>query len=100
MTYNHATPAWSPRDHWSALTHLAGLLLAVIGTIYLLTTGYKAGGVLFAPAFGIYGASMIMLYLASTLYHWLRISEEGILALRKFDHAMIYVLMPEVYSIC
>lgn len=98
MTRNNYIWDWTPRDHWSAITHLAGLLLAVIGTICLLAAGYKAGGILFAPAFGIYGASMILLYLASTLYHWLRISEKGILVLRKFDHAMIYVLIAGSYT--
>lgn len=98
MIRNHYVWDWTARDLWSAVTHLAGLLLAVIGTIYLLPTGYKAGGILFATAFGIYGASMILLYLASTLYHWLRISEKGILALRKLDHAMIYVLIAGTYT--
>ncbi len=89
---------WTPRDHWSAITHLAGLLLAVIGTIYLLLIGYKNGGVLYLTAFAVYGISMILLYLASTLYHWLQINARGILILRKFDHSMIYVLIAGSYT--
>lgn len=98
MTHNQYAPAWSPRDPWSAITHLAGVVLAIFGTIYLLSTGYKAGIKLFTTAFAVYGASMILLYLASTLYHWLRVSEKGILALRKLDHAMIYVLIAGTYT--
>jgi hemolysin III len=41
---------------------------------------------------------MIMLYTASTLYHWLDLSERGNLRLRKFDHMMIFFLIAATYT--
>lgn len=49
-------------------------------------------------AFLVYGASLIMLYLASTLYHLLPLSQEGIARLRRLDHMMIYVLIAGTYT--
>ena len=49
-------------------------------------------------SFAIYGASMICLYLASTLYHCVNASVKGRLALRKFDHASIYFLIAGTYT--
>lgn len=41
---------------------------------------------------------MILLYTASTLYHWLPFSEKGIRRLRKFDHMMIFILIAVTYT--
>ena len=41
---------------------------------------------------------MILLYLASTIYHTLNISEKVNRRLRKFDHMMIYLLIAGTYT--
>lgn len=41
---------------------------------------------------------LFLLYLFSTLYHWLNIGEKGIRVFRKFDHMMIYVLIAASYT--
>ncbi len=83
---------------WSAITHGAGVVLAVVGTIALLRCCLQAGNLAAFVPFAIYGASMFCLYLASTLYHCLNTSVAGRLALRKFDHSSIYLLIAGSYT--
>lgn len=83
------------RDPVSALTHLAGVLLSIIGTVLLLA---KANISLDRWGLGIFGGTLICLYLASSLYHALDVSPEINLLLRKIDHLMIYVLIAGTYT--
>lgn len=84
---------------WSAITHGAGALLAVWGTILLLLRAWGLGGSGWHyVTFSIYGISMIGLYTASTLYHCINTSVGGRIALRKFDHASIYLLIAGTYT--
>ena len=53
----------------NTLTHGLGIVLAVVGTLVLLNAA-RASEAAYAPvACAVYGATMIVLYLASTLYH-------------------------------
>ena len=83
---------------WSAITHGAGILLGVIGTILLLIRAAQVGGALRLAVFAVYGLSMIGLYTASTLYHCIRNSPEGRMNLRRLDHASIYLLIAGSYT--
>ena len=46
----------------------------------------------------VYGLSMIGLYTASTLYHCVNTTVRGRLALRKYDHCSIYLLIAGSYT--
>ena len=83
---------------WSAITHGAGAVLAVIGTALLLVRSAALGKPLLFGLFAVYGLSMICLYTASTLYHCLNVSAAGRLALRKYDHCSIYLLIAGSYT--
>ena len=83
---------------WSAITHGAGAALALIGTILLLMRAAELGNWLLFVLFSVYGLSMICLYIASTLYHCLRTSVPGRIALRKYDHCSIYLLIAGSYT--
>lgn len=89
---------WPPRDPASAISHLIGFILAIIGTIVLVVRGAHTGGSLYAVAFAIFGTGMMFLYLASALYHWLNLGERGTLVLRKLDHMMIYIMIAGTYT--
>ena len=80
---------------WSAITHAAGVLFAVLGTALLLLRSHTSAQVL---SFSVYGLSMIVLYTASTLYHCLRTSVAGRRYLRKFDHSSICLLIAGSYT--
>lgn len=86
------------RDPVSALTHLAGAALSIAGLVLLILAAVKYATVRHIVSFSIFGASLVLLYTASTLYHSLRLSDRGIRMLRKLDHMMIYVLIAGTYT--
>lgn len=86
------------REPVSGLTHLAGAILSIIALILLVYYAVVYATVWHIVAFSIFGASLILLYTASSLYHLLNISEKGIRILRKIDHMMIYVLIAGTYT--
>ncbi|MCI9310598.1 MAG: hemolysin III family protein [Lawsonibacter sp.] len=83
---------------WSAITHGAGAVLAALGTAALLIQSALLGKWLLFGLFAVYGLSMTCLYTASTLYHCLNVSVPGRLALRKYDHCSIYLLIAGSYT--
>ncbi len=84
---------------WSAITHGIGACLALFAAVLLLSkaawTGADAWKVV---SFAIYGASMVLLYTASTLYHSVNTTVRGRVRLRKFDHTSIYFLIAGTYT--
>ena len=83
---------------WSAYTHGLGAVLAVVGTAMLLVRSAQLGQWLHFVLFGVYGLSMICLYTASTLYHCLNTGVSARIALRKYDHCSIYLLIAGSYT--
>ncbi len=83
------------REPVNGVSHLIGLVLACAGTILLLRL---ARGTAETVAFGIYGATLILLYGASTLYHTLHLPERPLRALRTLDHIAIYFLIAGTYT--
>ena len=84
---------------WSAITHGVGAALGILGTVLLILKAVFGGqGAWAIVSFALYGASMIGLYTASTLYHCLRTGVGGRIALRKYDHASIYLLIAGTYT--
>ncbi len=79
---------------WS---HFIGLLLSVVGLILLIRRAIDLENTWAIVSFPIFGVSMIILYLASTLYHF---SKKPKLRYRLniFDHAAIYVLIAGSYT--
>ncbi|MGE5450101.1 MAG: PAQR family membrane homeostasis protein TrhA [Methanomassiliicoccales archaeon] len=83
------------RDPVSGLTHLAGVLLSIMGMLALLSVSDSNRQII---AVAIYGSSMVLLYLASSLYHLLPVAPTIVQRLRLFDHLMIYVLIAGTYT--
>jgi hemolysin III len=83
------------REPFNGASHLIGLLLALGGTALLLRMARGTGELV---AFGIYGATLILLYSASTLYHTLTLPERPRRALRTLDHIAIYFLIAGTYT--
>lgn len=83
-------------ERFNAYTHLAGTLLALAGTVVLIVLGAMKQDVWRIVSFAIYGASLVILYSASTLYH----STRGRLKafFRKVDHTAIYLLIAGSYT--
>ena len=84
------------REPISGLTHLAGMLLALVASIVLLVRA--AGRVDQLVAFGVFGFSLIALYAVSALYHLLPLSPPAIARLRRLDHMTIFMLIAGTYA--
>ncbi|WP_347338361.1 PAQR family membrane homeostasis protein TrhA [Tumebacillus amylolyticus] len=83
-----------PVNAWS---HLLTCAAAVVGLIYLVVAfSEQTAGKL--SSLIIYGASLIVLYLASGLYHAVRTTPSKELWLRKFDHVSIFLLIAGTYT--
>lgn len=89
---------YTPREELAnALTHGVGALLSVAGLAVLTTSASIRSDVWAVTATAIFGATLVLLYTASTLYHALR-GEELKRLLRKFDHASIFLLIAGTYT--
>lgn len=84
------------REPVNSLTHLAGALLSIAGLVVLIVL--SNGDPWRITAFAIYGASMITLFTASTLYHSLNVGEHALKALKRFDHMAIFGLIAGSYT--
>ncbi len=83
---------------WSALTHGLGAVLALVGSTVLICRSFFTGNSLALAVFAVYGFSMVCLYTASTLYHSIPAGEKWRIALRKYDHCSIYLLIAGSYT--
>ena len=83
------------REPFNAGSHLVGLVLAGAGTWFLLHRADTRAEFL---AFGVYGATLILLYAASTVYHGLSVGAVGLRRLRTLDHIAIYFLIAGTYT--
>ncbi|ADU63739.1 MAG: hemolysin III family protein [Pseudodesulfovibrio sp.] len=86
------------RDPMNGLTHCVAAALAVAGTVALILRSLDPVQPLHIVAFSIFGGGMILLYTASTLYHWLPLDERGVRVLRRVDHSMIFISIAATYT--
>jgi hemolysin III len=80
-----------------ALTHGVGAVLSIVALVFMLVWAAAYGDAWHVVAASIYGASLILLYTASTLYHaflWPRIKA----VFQQLDHAAIYILIAGTYT--
>jgi hemolysin III len=89
---------YSPREElFNILSHAAGLLLGIFAFVLLLVRAATHGNIWHIASFGIFGASLIALYAASTIYHSSK-DELTRVRLRTLDHAAIYLLIAGTYT--
>lgn len=86
------------REPGSAITHLIGMVLAIIASTPLLLKAAFSYGRIAVIAMAIFMTSMILLYAASTLYHSVNVSGKRLKFFRKIDHMMIFVLIAGSYT--
>lgn len=81
----------------NAVTHGIGTLLAVAGLVLLIVLAYLHGDFWHIVSFSIYGTTLVLLYLASTLYH--SFTNEKVKRIFKIlDHSAIYLLIAGTYT--
>lgn len=86
------------KDPGSAITHLIGTLMAIFAASPLLIKAAAKPSPVHIISLGVFILSMILLYVASTLYHTFNTSIKINRRLKKFDHMMIYVLIAGTYT--
>ena len=81
----------------NAVTHGIGTLLAVAGLVLLTVFASLYGDIWHVISFSIYGTTLVLLYLASTLYH--SFTNERLKVIFKIlDHSAIYLLIAGTYT--
>ena len=83
-------------ERFNAWTHLFGALLALSGAIWLLVLAAASGDGWKIFSMSVYGATLVLLYSISTLYHSVRGRVKRVL--RKLDHLSIYLLIAGSYT--
>lgn len=81
----------------NAILHGIGLGLAIAALVVLVVFARIYGDVWYMASFSIYGSTLVMLYLSSTLYHSF---PEGKVKniFEIFDHSAIYLLIAGTYT--
>ncbi len=82
-------------ERFNSISHLGGTILAIGGTAALVVMAAFRGDLWKIVSVSIYGATLIALYLASTLYHSFGETNPR---LRKLDHVAIYLLIAGSYT--
>ena len=92
ITYYEAT-----EEKLNVITHGIGLLLSIVALVLLIVKSSHEGTAKHIVSFTVFGASLILLYSASTFYHS---SQKPKLRhrLNILDHASIYVLIAGTYT--
>lgn len=92
IIHNAPTQYTAAEEKIHAGSHGAGLLLSIAGLVWMLNLSFGAADAWRIAASGIYGFSLICLFLTSTLYHGLHDSPHRDL-FKLLDHCAIYVLI-------
>ena len=83
-------------ERLNAHTHLAGTVLALTGAGVLVGMAAMKADPVRLVSFSVYGATLCMLFLVSTLYHSTQGEAKNLF--RKLDHCAIYLVIAGTYT--
>ena len=81
----------------NSISHGLGLILALIALPVLVFSAIEIGSTQFTVGVAVCGATMVLLYLASTLYHSVT-HQSAKRFFRLFDHSAIFLLIAGTYT--
>ena len=84
------------QEAFNFYSHLAGMIAAVIGTIFLVHTASDSASMLVTAL--VYGCSIIFLFSASSLYHAFKQRENELSFWRKMDRLAIFCMIAGSYT--
>ena len=84
-------------EKYNIISHAVGFILSIVASVFLVNRAMFYGDGWHIFSFGLFGASLIILYASSTFYHSVEKPELRI-KLRVIDHASIYVLIAGTYT--
>ncbi|WP_303919190.1 MULTISPECIES: hemolysin III family protein [Draconibacterium] len=82
---------------FNSITHGIGTLLSIAALVLLVVFAAIKGNAWHVVSFSIFGSSLVLLYLSSTLYHSFTREKLKNLFVR-FDHAAIFLLIAGTYT--
>ena len=83
-------------ERFNSITHLVGTVLALIGVPFLVIAAARSGETIPVVSASIFGSTLVLLYLLSTLYHSVRGRAKELF--QKLDHLAIYLLIAGTYT--
>jgi hemolysin III len=83
-------------EQFNSITHLIGAAAALAALVVLVVAASRQGDPWKIVSFSIYGATLLLLYVSSALYHSLRGKAKDVF--RKLDHHAIYLLIAGTYT--
>ena len=83
-------------ERFNSISALVGAALALAGAALLVVLAARQGDPWKFVSFAVYGTSLLLLFLFSTLYHSLRGKAKNVF--RKLDHNAIYFLIAGTYT--
>lgn len=94
-----AEPYHPHEELLNTLTHGVGMLAAIVATFFMMKKASLAGSLTSGQMMGVtvYGISMILLFMSSTLYHGAK-NEVQKTILHRLDHCAIYLLIAGSYT--
>ncbi len=84
-------------EKFNTYSHLIGSLFALMGTVVLIVLGVLSGNIWKVVSFSIYGATLVLMYSSSTLYHNAKPGKAKNF-LRMLDYNSIYLLIAGTYT--
>ena len=81
---------------WNAITHGIGFALSIPALVLLVISSINRGNATAIVSFTIFGVSMILLFLMSTLLHSMPVKLKKLFSI--FDHSAIYILIAGTYT--
>jgi hemolysin III len=81
----------------NAITHGIGIAASLAGGIVLVTLSAATANVWQIVSAVVFSVSLVLLYLTSTLYHWVQ-GEAAKTRLKTLDHCAIFVLIAGTYT--
>ena len=91
------SPSEAREELANALTHGAGLLASTAGATLLIVLASMRGDVWSIVGSAVFGGTLVLLYIASTLFHTARTPRVKA-RLQVFDHCAIYLLIAGTYT--
>lgn len=94
---DNARPFSLGEEIFHSITHGIGSGLSIAGLVILVVLAVLNGDIYQIIGFSIFGASLVLLYLSSTLYHGIQ-QPRAKKVFKVFDHSAIYLLIAGSYT--
>lgn len=86
------------REPMNGFTHFLGIIFSVAVLLLLPLRNNGESSTVYQVSYIIFGTAMLLLFTASTLYHWLPSEGKRLELLRKIDHIMIFIFIAASYT--